>query len=64
MDPNTALANMRAAIAEYRRIADAGPSGLGQTIALAQISTEIAESADALDGWVSRGGFLPSAWQR
>jgi len=64
MDPNTALANMRAAIAEYRRVDAERESGLATFARLAEIGAEIAESADALDGWVSRGGFLPSAWQR
>lgn len=26
--------------------------------------TRLAELADALDGWLSRGGALPSAWGR
>jgi hypothetical protein len=44
MDPNTALANFRAAYAN----GDA---------------TEAADAMAALDGWLSMGGFLPTAWQ-
>ncbi len=57
MDPNTALANLRAAITEYRALPwDAVPE---QRV---EIAEEIVEAAEALDGWLSKGGFLPDAW--
>lgn len=27
-------------------------------------SVRLAELAEALDGWISKGGFLPAAWAR
>lgn len=49
MDPDAALANIRAIIASEN--ADAWID-------------ELVEAIDALDQWISRGGFLPSAWQK
>lgn len=54
MDPDAALINLRAAI----------------NAALIEQSPDhdsvdaIAEHFEALDGWLSRGGFLPSDWHR
>lgn len=53
MDPNAALANARAittAILSGWLTEDGG--------------YELAEAFDALDQWLTKGGFLPSAWAR
>lgn len=77
MDPNTALAEMRAALAEARRLHDeadelcdeANESGSeNEEFAVREAAYEqdaiAAERAAALDEWLSKGGFLPTAWVR
>jgi hypothetical protein len=49
MDPDTCLARIRALVA--RQLA-------------ADEDTELAELCEALDEWISQGGFLPQAWRR
>lgn len=51
MDPNVALANARKAAADV----------LGDTQSTAE-AVELAESFQALDEWISKGGFFPSKW--
>lgn len=55
MDPNANLATLR-------RLVDriiAAPDLAGQDDAI-----ELATLTEALDNWLSRGGFLPSEWQK
>lgn len=47
MDPDEALAQIRDLLANPNR-----PGAL----------TDLAALVDGLDGWLSRGGFLPAAW--
>lgn len=56
MDPEAALINMREAIAAVR----SAPNPEALLIA----STSLADAADALDGWLKSGGFLPLEWSR
>lgn len=51
MDPNTALENLRDAV---KRI-----NGTGSFDAVA----EMIDSFEALDKWMSMGGFRPDAWR-
>lgn len=51
MDPNAALQQLREALETYW-------SGT------ASAADAVAEHAAALDLWLSRGGFLPTAWSR
>lgn len=54
MDPNEALANMRrwiAAVNEAKTRDD-----------LAICAVDLAQAAEALDEWLSGGGFPPDAW--
>lgn len=53
MDPNAALADMRQAI-----------DNVLATASGSQAAHELAEAADALDTWLTSGGFLPEAWVR
>lgn len=54
MDPNACLMELR----ELTRMVNDGE-------AFAERNLErIAELVEALDGWLSRGGFLPTVWQR
>lgn len=55
MDPNTTLATLRELCANQLSGKDgADPSTIGG---------EIAEAFEALDEWITKGGFLPSDWQ-
>jgi hypothetical protein len=50
MDPDEALRLLRAAIGDLAVVND-------------EAAGEVVEHFTALDGWLSAGGFLPSAWQ-
>lgn len=54
MDPNEALRRLRDAITQFRET----------TLEVNRLDAAhyMAEYADALDGWLSHGGFLPDAW--
>jgi hypothetical protein len=54
VDPDAALTNMRDAV---RRVNAAGNAFDG-----ADAGQDLAEAANALDDWLTRGGFLPAAW--
>ena len=55
MDPNTMLTDLRRLAA---RVWQASPAEL-EVRAL-----ELAEKVESLDLWLTRGGFLPTAWER
>ena len=57
MDPDQSLANARAALAAYRKGESAEESSL-----MWDAAVDLAEAFEALDGWLSRGGFKPKAW--
>lgn len=64
MDPNAALAELRAAMRQLENSRqllgkEADLDALWKAIVAAD---RLAESVEALDGWLSRGGFLPDAW--
>lgn len=50
MDPDAALAEIRDIISRWNR-----DGGL-------VVAARLAELVDGLDGWLSKGGFLPDAW--
>ena len=52
MDPDETLAQLRAAVTASRGADDAG-----------EHLDRIVELVDALDTWLTRGGFLPAAWR-
>ena len=56
MDPNAALRELRAAIADFNT-PDRGEEGN------ADAADRVVTYAEALDGWLSAGGFLPDAWE-
>jgi hypothetical protein len=60
MDPDEALAQLRAHYQQAFRVLD----GTDEDVDPALVLSSLAESAMALDGWLSRGGFLPVPWQR
>jgi hypothetical protein len=56
MDPDAALAELRTLIAQWEAAGSRGPwseADADRTIELAR----------DLDGWMSRGGYPPAAWQ-
>lgn len=73
MDPNEALRNARAALSAHLA-ADKNPviaRGLDRTLSEAEqngfnelllAAATLAEAFEALDGWLSSGGFPPDAW--
>ena len=54
MDPDAALKEMRALVEEV--LNDDDPSE--------DSAERMSELFDGLDGWISKGGFLPQDWQR
>lgn len=56
MDPTQALADARQALDDYRH---SGAAVLAITAA-----DKLSAAFDALDGWLSNGGFLPAQWQQ
>lgn len=57
MDPDQALRDIRAALTDVRQAAASGDRDAEREAAL-----RVAESTEALDEWLSRGGFAPSEW--
>jgi hypothetical protein len=53
MDPNTALADIRAIVST---VDTADPDTASDRLA------RLAELADGLDQWITNGGFLPDPW--
>jgi len=57
MDPNAALAEIRALIG----IARVGAAA-SYDLELTSVVAELADAVEALDGWLASGGFRPDAW--
>jgi hypothetical protein len=68
MDPDANLKEQRSLareiLARWDDCADDGTLTESQTIALAFKANRLAELVEALDQWITAGGFLPAAWQR
>lgn len=58
MDPNKALEDLRSAIATLRKAAE-GDSNDAEI----EAGHAVADAVEALDQWLSRGGFVPDAWE-
>lgn len=56
MDPNQALKNIREADKKLRCALTFGE--------LNEVVMDLVEAVSALDGWLSRGGFLPDDWRQ
>ncbi len=62
VDPHACLMRIRAA---QRDVAAAIASDATvRADLLERAADELCEAIGAMDGWLSRGGFLPEAWQR
>jgi hypothetical protein len=62
MDPNMTLHELRELCAELQQIAPDPDRPLLGAVRRSELAGSIAEKFDALDGWLTRGGFIPSAW--
>lgn len=63
MDPDANLAEQRELAAKIIKDIDtADPSTINPVDP--DDASRLAELVQALDAWMSRGGFLPAAWQR
>lgn len=58
MDPNQTLADIHEAIADMKK--QHRPSEFGYM----EAAERLVYSVQALDEWLSNGGFLPKAWAR
>lgn len=58
MDPDVTLADIRALCADMPDSETTSAADMGAHLAA------LIDSVEALDEWLSRGGFLPAAWQR
>lgn len=61
MDPNAALAEIRGII--HRITTGNGGQWQGEDLKR-QDRDRLVDLVEGLDGWLSAGGFLPSAWER
>jgi hypothetical protein len=66
MDPNETLRQIRMHVAAIQAVRDGadehGDNTDDEVITLCESGEALAELVDALDEWLSRGGFLPAAW--
>jgi primosomal protein N'' len=56
MDPDNCLEEIRKLLSELK--------GCSELELAMYISEELIEKIEALDTWISRGGYLPKAWQK
>lgn len=61
MDPNETLAKLRQLVIDMDAIEESGedPDEPGEYLRIASEATTL---FDALDGWMAKGGFMPSEW--
>jgi hypothetical protein len=60
MDPDQALDNAHAALVAFRFSAMDGKSATRTLDA----GEALADAFEALDAWLSQGGYLPTGWER
>lgn len=63
MDPDTALASMRAAIETLRNPLDPVVTDDERMKQVYGAIGDLCDSASALDGWLTAGGFAPEDWK-
>lgn len=63
MDPELALRNCRKWALELVNLQDGSESGPLVMARMAELGVKMAESFDALDEWICKGGFLPKTWE-
>ena len=60
MDPNVTLRRLRADCSTIANLDEVGDDDKE----LSKLAVDVAELFEALDGWITKGGFLPAAWAR
>lgn len=60
MDADEALKNVRAGVARVRRMEEKEEGG--GNASFTDAACELADAVDALDEWLSKGGYLPQLW--
>jgi hypothetical protein len=60
LDPNKTLSDIRAVVRRIHQAEDNDASAED----IARDAGELATLVQALDEWLTRGGFLPDAWRR
>jgi hypothetical protein len=65
MDPNANLQEQRRLSAEINTLIEQkdGEPSRREAERLIDLAGELADHAQALDEWISKGGFLPTAWR-
>ena len=63
MDIEAALSKARDALREYRNATNRDDPEPYRAVA-AGAADDLVDAFEALDGWLSQGGFLPDAWLR
>ena len=69
MDPEITLHELRELVAEAEQVQHLVATELAwtaeqaQQAKLAHLAVSLAEKFDALDTWLSKGGFAPAAWR-
>jgi hypothetical protein len=58
MDPDAALAQLRAAVIAWIKAQESGADEAGT-----EAASDAIHAIVALDAWLSTGGFLPTAWR-
>ncbi len=48
---------------EQRKLVEEVQNGIGDWRTFGENATRLAELAEALDKWISSGGFLPAQWK-
>lgn len=56
MDPNETLNQIRALVARIEAVRE------DEYLDLVELGRDLAESANALDEWLSKGGYVPDDW--
>jgi hypothetical protein len=63
MDPDANLREQRELLRDIRRLdACPAPSAVAEAARVDQLE-RLADLAEAMDDWLSRGGHLPAAWR-
>lgn len=66
MDPNANLKRPNANLKRQRELLatlrETGGSEIRLVVELAAMLVELAELSEAMDDWLSKGGYLPAAW--
>lgn len=61
MDPNETLRRLRELLSTRQNLDDDDQDNDQELI---RVGDDIAELVEALDTWLTKGGFLPAAWTR